>query len=469
MRSINMKKYSLLAALALFVAPAAFAELPDSPPPVGEPKAFNLPKIETYALRNGVAVSLVPFGSVPKVTIRANFMVGNINDGDSPWISDLTTDMMKEGAGGRDGAAIARAAASMGGDVNIGVGLDQGSVTMDVLSDSATDAVALIADILQRPTFPESEFERVRSNSVRNLSIAASQPGSIADNAFTAKMYPDHPYARAVLPSGEAVGAITLDDVKAFHAANFGAARTHIYVVGDFDKRKMKSAINKAFGKWSKGPAPLALVPGEGAAPEIVLIDRAGAVQSTLRLGKRVPALDASMDMEATDTMLGGYFSSRITKNIREDKGYTYSPNSSVSVEKGAAYWHQNADVTSEATGPALFEIMKEIRGLQDVPPTEEQLQGVKNYMNGIFVLQLASRGGVAGRLAFVNLHDLGADYLSKYVGRVQALSPADIQGAAKNQLALDEMSLVVVGDLASVRAQLEALPELADRLPPAE
>ena len=464
-----MKKLVIFAAAALSFASPAFAELPSSPPPVGEPKSFNLPAIETYTLRNGVAVSLVPFGAVPKVTIRANFMVGNINDGDTPWISDLTTDMMKEGAGGRDGAAIAKAAAAMGGDVNIGVGLDQGSVTMDVLSESATNAVALIADILQRPTFPENEFERVRGNAVRNLSIAASQPQSIADNAFTAKMYPGHPYARAVLPDAETVGAITLEDIKAFHAANFGAARTHIYVVGNFDKRTMKSAIRKAFGKWAKGPAPLALVPGDGAAPEVVLVDRAGAVQSTLRLGKRVPALDASMDMEATDTMLGGYFSSRITKNIREDKGYTYSPNSSVSSEKGAAYWHQNADVTSEATGASIFEIMKEIRGLQDVPPTEEQLQGVKNYMNGIFVLQLASRGGVAGRLAFVNLHELGADYLSEYVSRVQALTPADIQSAAKTHLALDEMSLVVVGDLASVRPQLEALPELADRLPSAE
>ncbi len=464
-----MKKLALIATALVTFGPAATlaaAEFPATPPAPEAPRPFALPKTETYTLRNGVKVTLVPFGSVPKAVIRTTFRAGNINDGEKAWISDLTAEMMKEGAGGRSAAEISRAAAAMGGDINIGIGLDEGSIAIDALSESAPDAIGLVADILQRPTFPEAEFDRVKGGLLRNLSIAASQPQTIADAAFLKTIYADHPYADAVLPSAETVGALTLDDVKAFHAANFGGARTHVYVVGQFDRRQVRAAIEKSFGKWAKGPAPLALIPGDAAEPSVTIVDRPGAVQSTIRYGKRVPPISDAVDLAAANTMLGGYFSSRITRNIREDKGYTYSPFSAVSSEYKAAYWRQNADITSEATGPALTEIIKEIRKLQTEPPEQADLQGVKNYMNGVFVIQLASRQGVAGRLAFVNLHELGADYLSKYVSRVSALTPEQVSKAAADHLKIDDLTLVVAGDKASVMPQLEAVPEIAGRLP---
>ena len=454
-----------LAAVCLTAVTPVFAQRVDGPPPVGEPKSFTLPKLETYELRNGMSVTLVPYGRVPKATVRAVVQVGNANDGDQPWIADLTADMMKEGAGGKSAADLALAAAGMGGDLNIGVGLDTTFAAMDVLSENAPDAIALIADVVQNPNLPEEDLERVRSNILRNLSVASTQPGSIANDAFLRMMYPDHPYSNAVLPDAETVGDYSLSDVQAFHAANFGGARTHLYVVGKFDRRAVKAAIKDSFSGWAEGPAPLMQAP-LASIKDIKLIDREGAVQSTIRLGKRVPALTADMDVEAADTILGGYFSSRITSNIREDKGYTYSPFSAVSAERGAAYWSQNADVTSESTGPALFEIVKEIEGLRAEAPSQEELQGVKNYMNGIFVIRLASRGGIANQLAFANLHGLGAEYLEGYVDEVTSLSPEDVQNAAQTHLAVDDMSLVVVGPLDSVRGQLEDLDVFKGRLP---
>jgi zinc protease len=461
-----MKKLAVLTFACSALALPAGAQDKEAPPEGAEPSGFTLPKIETYTLRNGVNVTLVPYGRAPKVAIRGVVRVGNLNDGDTPWIADLTAQMMSEGAAGKTASELALDAARMGGDLNIGVGLDETFVTMDVLSESAPDAIGLIANVVQQPDLPESEFERIQKNLLRNISVASTRPQTIADNAFVESVYPGHPYAAAVLPDPEKFSELTLDDVKAFHAANFGGQRTHIYVVGQFNRRKVKSAISKSFRKWEEGSEPLVLIPAMPDAPQVVLIDRPGAVQSTIRLGKRVPPLDASVDLEAADTILGGYFSSRITRNIREDKGYTYSPNSAVSVEYNAAYWRQNADITSEATGPALAEIVKEIRGLQDAPPPAEELAGIKNYMNGIFVIRLASRGGMAGQLAFVNLHELGVEYLENYVDTVQALTAGEVQTAAQMHLPIAEMSLTVVGDLASVRSQLEALPDFANRLP---
>ena len=305
---------------------AALAQQKEAPPEGGEPRGFNLPKIETYTLRNGMNVTLVPYGRVPKAFVMGAVQVGNLNDGDTPWISDLTADMMGEGAGGKPASEMALAAAMIGGDLNIGVGLDQTTVSMDVLSESVPDAVALIADVLQRPNLPEEEFGRIQQNRLRNISIAATQPGSLAQNAFLKAIYPDHPYSNAVLPDAEAFATLTLEDAKDFHDENFGAQRTHLYIVGQFNRRAVRRAISDSFRRWERGPEPLDLTPEMAAAPVVTLIDRPGAVQSTIRLGKRVPPVDGSLDLEGADTILGGYFSSRITRNIREDKGYTYSP-----------------------------------------------------------------------------------------------------------------------------------------------
>jgi predicted Zn-dependent peptidase len=467
MRHFAKLAVALLAG-AMIVTPAV-AQEKEAPPVGSEPRGFDLPKIESYTLRNGMEVTLVPFGRVPKAFVLGAVQVGNLHDGDTPWISDLAADMMAEGAGGKSASEIALEAALMGGDVNVGVGLDQTTVSMDVLSESVPDAIELIASVLQQPNFPEGEFGRIQQNRLRNISIGATQPGTIAQDAFTKSLYPNHPYSTATLPDAETFAALTLEDAKAFHGANFGAKRTHLFVVGQFDRREVKRAVSDAFRRWGGGPDPLDLAPAMPEGPEVKLVDRPGAVQSTIRLGKRVPPVDQTLDLEGADTILGGYFSSRITRNIREDKGYTYSPNSAISLEKGAAYWRQNADITSEATGPALAEVIKEIRGLQDAPPPDDEMRGIKNYMNGIFVIQLASRFGVANRLSFVNLHGLGTEYLENYVSTVEALTPQSVQDAAKEHLAINEMSLTVVGDLASVRPQLEALPDFADQLPPTE
>ncbi len=456
-------KYSVSALSVALLCAGAPAIAKEAPPEPATPRNFTLPKMDTYTLDNGVKVTLVPYGRVPKATVRAVVNAGNLNDGDQVWISDLTASMMEEGAGGLSASDMAVKASEMGGNLNIGVGLNQTFAVMDVLSESAPDAVGMLADVLQRPNLPEGEFDRVKSGMVRDLSVGLSRPQSMADAKFAELLYPDHPYGR-FYPEEEALKGYTLEDVKAYHASNFGGARTHIYVVGQFDAGAVKNAIKSQFGDWAEGPGTLVLPANDGAAPKMVLIDREGAPQSTLRLGKRVPPVDGTVELDAMNTLLGGYFSSRITQNIREDKGYTYSPNASFRNRLGARNWQQNADVTSESTGPALTEILNEIDRMRTEEPSADEVQGIKNYMNGIFVIRLASRGGVANPLATANLHGLGAKYLENYVGKVQALTGADFQDAASEYLNPEEMTLVVVGPLDQVRPQIEAIK---DRLPP--
>src|SRR4030095_4979653 len=154
--------------------------------------------------------------------------------------------------------------------------------------------------------------------------------------------------------------------------------------------------------------------------------------------------------------LLGGFFSSRITRNLREDKGYTYSPSSSIGSHYRTAYWTQTADVTTAVAGPALSEVFKEIDRRRSEPPTAQELERVKSYITGTFVLGNASRGGLLGQLAFLELHGLPATYLSEYVSRVEAVTPEDVRTAVQTYLDAAKMSLILVGDLDVVKPQLE-------------
>jgi zinc protease len=159
--------------------------------------------------------------------------------------------------------------------------------------------------------------------------------------------------------------------------------------------------------------------------------------------------------LQVTDALLGGTFGSRITTNIREQKGYTYSPFSSVATHRRDAYWVQQADVTTKFTGASLKEIFGEIDRLQKAAPGTTELDGIKNNMIGIFTLRNASRGGIVNQLAEADLQGLGDDYLSGYVKRVMAVSPAEVQRITTTYLTPDRMTLVVVGDKATVAEQL--------------
>lgn len=459
----------LLSAVLALSATAAGASSPppparEAPPAPTPPRPFTLPQLTEFTLPSGMKVTMAQHGNVPKVTILATVRTGNIDDGSNVWLADMTGGLMQKGAGGRDASQLAEAAAGMGGGLSLSTGVDAATASIDVLGEFTPQAIGLVADLLQRPDLKAEELEKVRADLLRNLMVAKSSPGSVAAEAFQAAVYPGHPYGR-VFPTPQQLSAYTLEQVRAFHAANYGAARTHLYVVGRFDPARVRAAVEKAFGGWRAGPAPTALpAPAPGAA-KVVLLDRPGAPQSTVLIGGRVAPQKYDVDFRAASTLLGGYFSSRITRNIREDKGYTYSPGATLSQQVQGSTWIEDADITAESTGPAITEIYKEIRRMQDTTPTAAEVKGIQNYMNGTFVLGLSSRDGLAGSLANLDLLGLGAGYLNGYVGKVSALTAADFQAAAKRELPVDRLNVVIVGPLESVRPQLEKVPEIAGRL----
>lgn len=450
-------------AAGLAAGPAATASAQqrqkEKPPAGSAPKPFTLPKRETFTLKNGMRVTLVPYGTVPKVTVRAVVRAGSLNEGaNQVWLSSITGAMLKEGTATRSAEQIAQEAARMGGGINVGVGADQTTINGDVLSEFGPELVGLIADVLQRPLLPASELPRLKNDRLRQLTIAKTQPGPIANERFRQILYPNHPYGR-LYPTEEMINSFTIEDVQKFYRENYGAARTNLYVAGRFDAAAMRKAITQAFEGWPRGSAHVENIPKPVAARSISLIDRPGAAQSTIYLGLPViaPGHPDYITFQLMDALLGGSFASRITSNIREAKGYTYSPFSQHSTRYRDAYWVEVADVTTAVTGPSLKEIFYEIERLQKEPPTEEELQGIKNYLAGIFVLQNSSRNGVIQQLSFLDLHGLDESYLTTFVQKVMAVTPRDVQRVAQTYLVSDKMTVVVVGDKSKVAEQVSA------------
>ncbi|GAB3302503.1 M16 family metallopeptidase [Hymenobacter tenuis] len=434
----------------------------ETPPPGGTPRDFALPAKEEFELPNGLKAKLVPYGQVPKVTMMVSIQAGNVHEAaDQVGVADLVGRLMNEGTTTLNATQLADKVARMGGSLNISVGQDQTNIWASCLSEYAPQLAMLLDDVVQHPALPASELPRIKSDFKRQMNLARAQPGTQARQKFTAALYGNHPYGRP-LPTDAAIDALTLEQVKAFYQSQYGAQRTSVYVAGKFDQAALRDAITRSWSDWAKGPVPHIEIAKAQIRPDVITLDRPSAPQSTIVIG--MPVVDPShpdyMKVRVMNSLLGGSFGSRITRNIREDKGYTYSPYSFVETHYRAGNWSQNADVTTQETGNSLKEIVYEIERLQKTPPTPEELEGIQNYESGLFVLRNSTPSGIIGQLNTLDLHGLPDSYLTEQVKNINAVTPQQVSETARKYVRPEAMTIVVVGDKKIIDPQIKKFKE---------
>ena len=456
----NLKYFILLVSLVAFGSIATAQK--QTPPVGGTPKDFVLPQKKLNQLPNGLKSSMVQYGAIPKVNVNLIIKTGNVHEGaNEVWLADLTGEMIKEGTKTMDFKTISKKVAAMGGEINVGVGADQTFISGSVLSEFAPALIKILADVVMNPAFPETEVERLKSDLKRQLSVQKTVPQSQASEKFFGIIYKDHPYGR-IYPTEKMLDSYTLEMVKGFYDKNFGAKRAVVYVVGKFDEAATQKSIEESFGAWKAGAEvnypPVTPVRSN----EVAMIDRPKAPQSTVMLGlpTLTPQSQDFVALQVTNSILGGSFGSRITSNIREDKGYTYSPFSAIQNQKGVSVWYEQADVTSEHTGASLQEISKEIKKLQNEPPSKEELEGIQKYMSGVFVLQNSTPGGIIGQLNFIDFHGLNDSYLTDRVKNIYAVTPEKVSQMTKDYFKYEDMTMVLVGDKKLLEKQIKAHQE---------
>lgn len=443
--------------LALLATGLAIAA-PEAPPTPGPTPPFELPATTVFTLKNGLKVTLVPYGAIPKTRIELAVQVGNIDEAaHQTGLADLMGKLLLQGTTSKSAVQLAEAAAQLGGELRADVREDQTALEIECLGDSTVEAIRLVAEVARAPAFPTAELARLRGDLLREVAIQRSLPQALAEDVFGRAIYGDHPYGR-VLPVSAEVERFTLEQAKQLWTRFAGANRAHLYVVGRFDPAAVRVAIDEAFGGWKKAKGAPRPRPALKGGRRVLVLDRPDAVQSTLRFG--LPAISPTspdyIPLVVTDALLGGSFISRITRNIREKRGYTYSPHSLLAVHPGVGTWVEGADVTTNDTAASVREIIDEIERLRNEPPPDEELAGMRKFVAGTFVLHNSTRAGIVALLRFVDLHGLPADWLRTYVQRVEAVTPADVARVTRKYLDPQRMTLVVVGDRKVVEDSLK-------------
>jgi zinc protease len=449
-------KTLLLAAACLLIVNTGFSQK-QLPPAGGTPKNFTLPGKTTKKLANGFRTTTVQYGSVPKVSINLIISTGSVNElASETGLADLTGKLMSQGSVKMDFKTLSKKVAGMGGTVNVSVGKEEIYIAGSVLSEFAPDFIAAVADLVINPAFPAAELERLKADMKRELNVSKTVPQEIAQSKFREALFKDHPYGR-YFSTEEKINSFTLQKVKDFYTKNVGAKRSALYVAGKFDEAKVNVAIDKAFSKWRSGLDVTAPPLPQMTKQENIIIDRKDAPQTTIMLGLPVikPKDQDFTALLITNSLLGGSFGSRITSNIRENKGYTYSPFSTVLNRRLASVWYEQADVTAEHTVESLQEIEKEIKRLQTEPPSAEELSGIQNYEAGIFVLQNSTPDGIIGQLQFLDKHGLPDSYLTNKVKNMYSVTPAKVSEMTKKYFDYSKMTTVMVGDEKSIKKQI--------------
>ena len=456
MTATRRARTALLLSLAALLSPHA-AHGQQGRPPLGTPKAFRLPPHRTLTLANGLQITLVHFGTVPKAVVSLQVFTGAIDEPSfAPGLAQLMADMFMQGSVIRSSEQLASEAADLGGTIDASAGAVAMTIGGEVLSDNVGRYLSLVADVVRRPRLDKEDFERVRHNAIRGLAITMQNAADQARKQFRLALFPDHPFGTPYSHEST-LKSLQLGHLRNFFDQHIGASRAHLYISGVFDDAAVESATKRAFIDWTRGSATTPHPATPVARRQLDLVDRPDAPQSTLWIGLPVatPASPDFIPLQVTDALLGGTFGSRITRNLREDKGYTYSPYSVIWSHGGTAYWVETADVTTKDTGNSLKEIFDEIERLRAEPPPADELEGIKQNIAGLFVLRNSSRQGVVNQLEYVDEHGLGERYLTDYVGNVLAVRPADVQRMAASQLDPARMTITVVGDRKTVEAQV--------------
>lgn len=435
-------------------------------PALAKAKPLKLPAVCDTTLDNGLRVLVVRRPGVPLVEVRLRIPFGAPTGKGGPGHvakAALLADTLLMGTDRRDAGQLARDVQALGGMLSVGADADRLGVAGSVLVSGLPAFLELLAEVLTSAAYPKHEVLGERDRLVQELAIQRSTAGVVAREALLARMYGAHPYARD-LPTADDVEAVTPAALRALHGKRVLPAGSVLTLVGDITPARATALVAAALGGWaggSGGPAVPAVPAQEGRTA--LLVDRPGAVQTTIRLGGAAPTR-TSPDYAATalaNLVFGGYFSSRWVSNIREDKGYTYSPHSGIDHPSAGSRLVAGADVATHVTAPALLETLYELGRIATVPVGQDELDQARRYALGTLALGTASQAGLAGQVSQLAGAGLELGWLRDYAAALQAVTVDDVLAAAARWLAPSALTPVLVGDVDVVADSVRALVDL--------
>lgn len=428
-------------------------------PPVGPERPFAPSPRAERTLGNGLQVVTLRHATVPKVTALLQIESGlAVEPPEKAGLAQFVIDLVQQGTTSRSSEQIKREIFAMGASLNAFAGQDSAAFVLRGLNTTLPQMFAMLADVVRSPTFPQGEIDLMKANTAQRLQAQAASPQYVNNKLFRQTLFGSHPYARIGVTQ-ETLPAIDRASIVAYHQAYYRPNNATLIVVGDVAPEAVFAAAEKAFGTWERRalpeqkPVELPLLKGR----TLVFVQRPNSVQSSISVGNFTLRRDDPRwyTLQLTNQIFGAAFDSRLVRNIREEKGYTYSPQSIFqSMEQGGLY-RAVADVRNDVTGATLKEIYAEIDKMRGAPPEAEELSDAKQYSRGLFVIQNASQTGLAQTLGNISTFGLPKDYPETYQRQVSQPSAEAVKTGAQMLLGSEDSVVVIVGDYTKVKDQL--------------
>jgi predicted Zn-dependent peptidase len=462
------------AAAATAPGPATPASPPagEIPAPVrtvpgkGPPPELRLPEQRHFALTNGLRVRLVEYHRLPIVALSLVVDAGGARDPAArPGLASFTAAMLTEGTRTRSAVQISDDVGFLGATLGAGAGPDSASISGSVLARHLPRYLEIFADVVRSPSFPQADFARVQDQRLVTLLQQRDQPQAIAARTFVREYWGDHPYGHSLLGTEASVKALLPAELRAFHARFYRPDSAELVVVGDVTEKALRPMLEKALGaRWPR-PGTARPPPLQGRPPaaplRTVVLEKAGAPQTYLLMAS--PGLvRASPDYYAASVafqVLGGGTASRLFRNLREEKGYTYGIYASGDARRLGGASVIAGSVRADSTGLALRELLAEVKRMREEPVGEAELEDARNALVLSLPAEFATAGAIAGRLADLVVQGLPDDYWNGYAARVKAVGAEEVRRVAGRYLDPSRLTLVLVGAPDVVTPQLADLP----------
>jgi zinc protease len=443
---------------------------PDAPfrermPEPGPAITFVAPKIESFTLKNGVRVLFVERHELPIVNVR--FVVdagaGDL-PGEPPGVLSFVGAMLEQGTLSRSALVISDAYEAIGAVHSAWVDWDSGGAAVKVLASHLDEALDLLGDVVTRPSFPDAEIERLRARRLAAIAQEKNQPGTMWSNAAAASLFGrGHPYGHSLTGQEADVAKISRAELVRAYGALFGPKRAAVLVAGDVTRSVIEQGLARTFGSWRSvgvAPARAPSIPAKASAARVIFVDRPAAAQSVVRLAevgvaRGAPDRDAIVVM---NTILGGMFSSRINLNLREAHAYTYGASSGFQMRHGAGHFSAGGGIVSDKTAPAVGELFKELAAIRDRPVLPEELADAREHIKLALPGRFETVTDVTNALADLFVYHLPLDEYATLSARLDRVTAADVQRAAKAHLHPAAIEVIVVGDRAKIGPEIDLM-----------
>jgi zinc protease len=452
-----MKRLFFLILLTGYLIPINAQIDRTTPPEPGPAPLIQIGDYQAFTLDNGMKVIVVENDKIPVVSFQLTLDIDPVMENEAKGYVSMAGSLMRSGTTSRSKAAIDEEIDFMGASLSThSRGMFASSLTRH--TDNLLD---LMSDILFNPTFPQEELEREVNQAISALSTVMTDASAMVSNISTVLLYGEnHPYGEVTTP--ESISNITRDLIAGYYNTYFKPGAAYMVIVGDINTGRARELMTRYFAGWEPGDVPSHHyeTPAPPSGNKVAFADRTGAVQSIVNLAYPVelePGAPDAIQVSVMNSILGGgVFSSRLMQNLREDKGYTYGARSSLSSDRLVGRFNVRTEVRNSVTDSTIAIILHEMERMTNEPVDQENLELVKNFMNGSFARSLESPRTIAGFALNIELYNLPDDYYETYLERLSQVTGQEVQQVARKYIRPENSYIIVGGNKSEVAESLE-------------